>query len=159
MDNLTCETKVGDKIVEWLMKQPNVTILSYHPPSSKSYQGDLIRISKLTPDRIRTKNRYHVDIIFIKDDKLCLTELKCKLSESKADIEKLKEIERSYTLDALMEIISSRSSNNAILSTMKKLVKIIGVKQVDSELPDDFVVMSIEDDQLIINDNIKGSLL
>ena len=72
MTQATCETRVGNRLVAWLAKQPDTTIVSFHPTSAKAYQSELIRIPKLTTDGKRTKMRYHIDVIYISGQTLWL---------------------------------------------------------------------------------------
>ena len=142
MNNQTCENKVGSILVDYLSGLPEVQILSYHPTSAKAYQSEIIRISRKLPDGKRTRDRYHVDLIFVYNEELWLTELKCNLSESSGDIEKLADIASSYTLEELTALIAGRltSISPTFLKRIRRLVLSLGVMNVDSQIPEGFVV-------------------
>jgi hypothetical protein len=143
----TCETRVGNRLVNWLQLQPQFTVLSYHPTSAKAYQTELIRIPRLDANGTRTKERYHVDVIFLTSTALWLVELKCRTSESIFDIAKLREIRTRYTLPRLLSLIRSRltSAEPELLSTVQHLYIALGVEFVDACVPDDVSVFVVTD--------------
>lgn len=150
MTQLTCETRVGNHLILWLQKQPEIAIISYHPTSAKAYQTELIRIPKLTVDGKRTKERYHIDLIFISRQTLWLVELKCKLSESLDDIAKLLEIQQRYTTEQLRSIILSRLTavEPEKLNTVSSLVLSLGVEIVDTPIPENFKVFQVTEKEV-----------
>lgn len=149
----SCETRVGEKLISFLSKQNTVDIISFHPPSSKSYQSDLIRIPKINQDGSRSRDRYHIDVIFISQNRLWLVELKCKLSESNADIKKLRELISAYTFDELRGFIQSRITifPKNDLNKVDKIVLALGVEVVDEEIEKDFVVIKVTEDINLLN--------
>jgi hypothetical protein len=135
-------------LVDYLMGFPEVQILSYHPTSAKAYQSEIIRISRKLPNGKRTRDRYHVDLIFVYRDELWLTELKCSLSESWGDIAKLNDIASSYTLEELKALIAGRLTciSPAALKGIRRLVLSLGVMNIDSSIPEEFVVFQARED-------------
>ncbi len=148
MNNQTCENRVGSMLVDYLSGFPEVQILSYHPTSAKAYQSEIIRISRRLPNGTRTRDRYHVDLIFVYGEELWLTELKCNLSESWGDIEKLTDIASSYTLEELTTIIAGRLTSifPVDLKRIERLVLSLGVMNIDSRIPEGFVVFRARED-------------
>lgn len=148
--DITCETRVGAGLVSWLLQQPNTVILSYHPTSSKAYETELIRIPKLGSDGLRTRNRSHIDVVFVSNSTLWLTELKCKLSESDDDIAKLLEIRQDYTLLHLKRLISNRLTTFSpeLLENVVDLRLGLGVEVIDTTIRGDFTVFQVYNGQV-----------
>lgn len=79
-------------------------------------------------------------VVAIQNEHLLLIELKCALSESADDIQKLREIRDSYAVSELVELIQRRSTIGVDLSGVKGLVLGLGFENHDSDnAPDDFV--------------------
>ena len=162
----TCEDNVGLRLKNHLFQNPNTTVLSYHPPNGKAYETDLIRIPKRGVRETAVRDRYHIDLIFVANDCLVLVELKCHLSESGDDIEKLREIRNTYTLPDLLRIIGARLTTTPVelLHNIRHLVLALGVETIDREIPQDFVVFEAQETKLtlfygnVIPDNIKTEL-
>jgi hypothetical protein len=111
-------------------------VLSAHPPSGKAYGTDLVRI----PAKDRHAGRYHVDIIFLVDGLLFLTELKGRSSESQDDCEKLARILQDYDVAALVKILRIRVSRDDIdWESVSGAVPAIGVSIMDAAAPPDTV--------------------
>jgi hypothetical protein len=157
----TCEDRVGLVLYKYLAENKKATLISYHPPDGKAYATDLMRIPK--KNKIAgsaTRDRYHVDIIFIISNYLVLVELKCSLAESEHDISKLREIRDTYSLQELISIISRRltTSNPKILENINQLVLALGYENSSAniELPSEFICFKVIDGDVSIQygDNI-----
>ncbi len=147
MENLSCETVVGEKLVAWLNYATEAQVLSFHPPSSKAYASDLIRIPKLNDDGSRSRDRNHIDVVFLTATKLWLVELKCKYSESGDDIQKLRDIKASYSNQELIQFIQNRLTVplKFNLANVNEVVAAIGVKTMDIEYKHELPVFIVED--------------
>ena len=147
MSDISLETKIGEQLVEWLNTKTDAQVLSFHPPSSKAYASDLIRIPKLNSDGSRSRSRNHVDVIFITAHELWLVELKGRYSESADDISKLAEIKGSYSDKELIIFISNRVTVplKYDLSQIDRVVTAIGVSKIDAEYNDELPVFVIND--------------
>lgn len=156
MTEETCETRVGNRLVVWLQQQSGIRVLSYHPTSAKAYESELIRIPKLEADGTRTKERYHVDIISLSDKTLWLVELKCKLSESGDDIQKLREIQERYTLKQLCTLIGSRLTTvtASVLDDITSIELGLGVEVLDSPLPLGFSIFTVTDQSVTVTKSL-----
>lgn len=141
----TPEDKVYERIRCFLDKG-NANVISGHPPSSKAYDTDLVRL----PAPGRHAGRYHIDIIFAINGLLVLTELKGKSSESFSDIEKLRDIIGSYSRAELVRLIRIRTNRKDIdWSAIDKIIPAIGVEFCDTIYPDDFVTIIAGSDETI----------
>ncbi len=148
----TCEDNVGLRLKNSLFKNSDVVVLSYHPPNGKAYETDLIRIPKRGVRRTAIRDRYHIDLIFIVNDCLVLVELKCYLSESDDDIDKLREIRDTYALAELLSIIGARLTtvSDEVLENVRRLVLALGVESINREIPPEFVVFEAQETDLNI---------
>ena len=151
MSNITCETLVGEKLVEWLTKQ-NAQVLSFHPPSSKAYTSDLIRIPKLNRDGTRSRDRNHIDVVFLTENNVWLVELKCRYSESTDDINKLNEVKNSYSNSEIIELIKGRITVpiKYDLDSVKNVVTAIGVKLMDKPHNNEMPVFVVDENVEVI---------
>lgn len=135
----SCEDRVAIALYEWLSQIPNTRVVSFHPPSGKAYDSDLLRIPKRV-GRMRTRERYHVDVVFINCGVLFLIELKCRLSECDHDILKLREIRDSNGLKGILELIQKRSTGDNCMKDITDLVLGLGFEIADSEsIPPEFI--------------------
>lgn len=152
MSNLSCETVVGEKLVDWLKAHTEAQILSFHPPSSKAYASDLVRIPKLNADGTRSRSRNHVDVVFANSTELWLVELKCKYSESSDDISKLNELKASYTDTGLINLIANRITvpMKYDLRSIKKVIPAIGVRTIDAQYGDEMPVFVVDEDVSLV---------
>jgi|ERR1041385_1716001 hypothetical protein len=143
----TCEDNVGLRLKAALFQNPNTVVLSYHPPNGKAYETDLIRIPKRGLRKSAVRDRYHIDLIFIVGDSLVLVELKCNLSESSDDINKLREIKDTYPLEDLKRLIAARLTtvSTDVLDNINDIVIALGVEIINSEVPNDFVVFEAKE--------------
>lgn len=134
MKELSCETIVGEKLVSWLSLNTSAQILSFHPPSSKAYSSDLIRIPKLSLGGFQSRDRNHVDIVFLTARNLWFVELKCAFSESVEDMRKLKSLKSSFTKEQIVQIIKNRITVpfSYPVEAIKDIRIAIGVKRLDS---------------------------
>jgi hypothetical protein len=147
MSSISLETKIGEQLVGWLNTKTDAQILSFHPPSSKAYASDLIRIPKLNADGSRSRSRNHVDVVFITAHELWLVELKGKYSESADDILKLAEIKSSYSDKELITFISNRVTVPLTydLNHINEVVTAIGVSKIDVAYNNEIPVFVIDD--------------
>lgn len=143
----TCEDQVAQDLFLWFSARPNAKIISYHPPSSKSYPTDLLRIPRKVRG-VRTRERYHIDLVVVEEVFLFLIEFKCKLSESVNDITKLREIEENYSLEELIQYIQRRTTvlseeEKSQLGDVQYLILSLGFRDSDFPLhPSEFVLFS-----------------
>jgi hypothetical protein len=160
MDNLSCETIVGEKLVDWIKTNTEAQILSFHPPSSKAYGSDLIRFPKLNSDGSRSRSRNHVDVVFITLSELWLVELKCKYSESSDDVAKLEELKGSYSDVELIKFISNRVTVplKHDLSKIHKVIIAIGVQKVDTEYNDEVPVFVVDENVQLLGHPVDDLL-
>lgn len=139
IDLTTCEDRVVDALYRWLVDRQNCHILSFHPPSGKAYGTDLLRISKKSAG-VRTRERFHVDLVFTEGSFLFLAELKCRLSECNDDIAKLREIRDTYELVELLDLICRRMTTGWQVKGIQTLVLCLGFEILDRQtLPGEFL--------------------
>jgi hypothetical protein len=135
----TCEDRVAEALFNWFKNRRKCQIISYHPPSSKAYRTDLVRIPKRA-NKVQTRERYHVDVVVTESEYLFLIELKCRLSESDDDIAKLYDIAHSYMLGELLELIKRRATIPIDLTKVRQLVLGLGFENFDQpNAPNDFI--------------------
>jgi hypothetical protein len=135
----SCEDRVSDALYAWFSKKPALQIVSFHPPSGKAYGTDSIRIPKVL-DGHRTRDRYHIDALVIGGSFLFLFEFKCRLSECDDDVAKLREINKCYRPDALVDLIRRRVTVDLDLSPVKHIIPGLGFEVKDRDtVPGDFL--------------------
>jgi hypothetical protein len=116
----------------------------------ESYLTDIIRL----PNKKQKGGRYHIDIIFSKNDVLYLCELKYKLSETNLDQKKLKKILKEYPTQELVSFFKKRIQNYDL--DLKKTEPLIGVGINDSELPKAMGVLLFEGGEIkVFNSTLK----
>lgn len=141
---------MAEALYAWFENRKSCQIVSFHPPSGKAYGSDLVRIPRRSGGD-RTRERYHVDVVVAEGEFLLLLELKCRLSESDADVAKLRDIRESYAITELLELIRRRTTTSADLSGVRKLVLGLGYEVQDQvEVPEDFVTFCTSAPQPII---------
>jgi hypothetical protein len=101
-----------------------------------------VRISRRVGG-LPTRDRYHVDVVFVGGQFLFLIELKCRLSEGAADIIKLQDIKASYTLEELLNLIVRRATVPLDLSSVQHLVLGLGFEVFDRpSIPSEFIAFN-----------------
>lgn len=133
----TCEKRVFDRIFAALTNsQQSVILHGGNPPGGKSY---LVRnlIIKI-PVHPSTRHS-RIDLVCQIDSMMILTELKCRLSQSSNDIEKLRAIRDNAPIENLIQMFEAQGVS--FVTAPDKLVLCIGVEHLDADIPDDFVVI------------------
>lgn len=135
---MTSEDRVCYQLLDFYAKVPEIEVHSYHPPSSKGYQGGLVRIPKREAG-VRTRERYHVDFIFQIESLLVLQELKGKASELESDVLKLDSILSQYSVQELTTLIAARVPKGDLLSQVATIIPAVGYEVRDASLPEHVV--------------------
>lgn len=154
---MSAEDRVCYRLLDFYTSLPEIEVHSYHPPSSKGYQGGLVRIPK-REGGVRTRDRYHVDFIFQIDGVLVLQELKGKASELESDILKLNEILSQYSVPELTAIIAARVPKGELLSQVKTVIPAVGYEVKDAVLPEHIVqfIASSSGVQMIVGADVQS---
>lgn len=142
---MTPEARVYERLRDRLLRHPEIHLVSLHPPSGKSYDTDLIRFPVFR-NGVRTRERSHVDVVFVWKETLFLIELKGNSSESLEDTAKLRELRDQIGIEELLQIIAKRYRALAwnSLRPIKTLVLGLGVEKHEGPTAPDFVVIVVQ---------------
>jgi hypothetical protein len=120
-----------------IQAHPQVRLISWHPPDSKSYITNNLRIPIVNESNLR--RREHIDfIIVVQSTLLMLLEAKGSLSESVEDITKLRRIIDQYSLNDLVILFRRQGAIFKEVPTAIQLGLI--VSSADTPIPQGFVV-------------------
>jgi hypothetical protein len=140
---MTGEDRVAYALKEFYLACPKVEIISFHPPSGKSYETALIRFPHPLERRAASKRR-HVDFILRCGRFLILQELKEDAASTSADQKKLSEMRSELGLAGIVATIVKRCPRLADGPTVNRLVLSLGFASANVVIPSQFAVFRVE---------------
>lgn len=140
---MTEEERAFTVIKDAVQRSEFLELLGAHPPSGKSYYGDLITFR--SPRQQSTgAERDHVDLIFCSEQTIYLCEIKGRSSQSGDDIQKLYRLQEHYGVEGIVSAVRKRLSwSSRYLSHVGNVVKCIGCETLD-QVQDDKDILYIQ---------------
>lgn len=143
---MTPEERVSFGLLNYFQQRPGVVVLSWHPPAAKAYAGHLIRIPRKREGKA-TRERYHLDFIFLVGELLVVQELKGAASELGSDVLKMRGLLEQYPLEELRALLEQRIPDRAQeLAQVSVAVVSVGCETLDGALPDDVLCFCVGDE-------------
>jgi hypothetical protein len=140
----TAEDEVFNQLLDFYAGAAGLCVHSAHPPSGKTYFGAEVRLPKWNVNRVRKRDRNHIDYIFQVGPVLVLQELKGAASECGADIVKLQTIMGTFGLNGLRRVLAPRVHRPELLDQLRIVVPALGYRDHDIGLPEDFLCVQAD---------------
>jgi len=139
----SCEAEIHDLLFDGLSSVPGAAIHSWSPPNAKAYRAPNLVLPKLIKGVRKGSDR--VDAVFAHDELLFLVEIKCKLSETAGDVRKLRRIRSTLGAKGVLEALRRQGAS---VGTIRDMVVGLAVREVDSVIPGDMMVMAVGRDSV-----------
>lgn len=142
---MTLEDVAFDRLLVFLDRRVHLELIHAHPPSGKSYLGDLVQFSAVLQARSGAQ-RSHVDFIACSESFLYLGELKGKSSESATDEDKLHALINQLGIAGLKTAIRRRLTRSVpALESASSVIPIVGCTLIDSAPRGDVLYLEFGD--------------
>jgi hypothetical protein len=134
---VSCEDEVSEALYNYFEERTKLRVRHWHPPGGKKYLTPHLRIPIMTGGT--RAGRKLIDLVLTDSELLLLVECKCSSAESAADVKKLRDIRDKVGLEKLKTYFTRQGVD---VSQTEYLVLGLGVRSLDSVIPDEFVAFT-----------------